>query len=388
MKAQTIEDLSVGFDTIKDVVENGMGPPEGVTPLRGERLHPPDEQSRNGDGCMRRACIKNKIAMKYTPKRFREQRLLEKSPEEAGALTRPVIIRRLHVREFEVGDDFLTITTRQLALPLRIAKDKKMAFGSETVTATEYFRRVIERDDVIDAVVLPPDGTAFPVECYWIHIAYVGDPAQAGPFSQKDDGLFALRTKAGEKGERIATKSLRDKFGHSFPEGMYRSPGYFEIRYAGKKERKPDRRCLTCGLTFEIKKRNRDKHLRVSHSRARPFESENSRDGWHAFVFCDMVPRFVSNAAIAQAISEGKDKPGQDRYDRWTDVDDSCHAIRRAVFQLILRRTILRREAVSWGDQTVPDRGPRAFLEFHVQSSIVVSVRISPCRHLACGIQW
>jgi hypothetical protein len=261
------------------------------------------------------------MVKEYTPEQFQPQVSSEKSPEEAVNLTRPAIIRRLHVDDRHVEGSFLTLKIHELSLPLRIPCDATMTFGTEMTTAAEYFKRVIERGDMIDAIILPSDGTAFPVECYWIHIEYVGDPSQAGIFSRKDDGLFAMRTKAGEKGERIVTKCLRDQFGHSFPESMFRSPGYFEIRYVGKKERKPDRRCLKCGLTFEIKKRNKDEHQRVSHSEARPFESENLLEGWHAFVFSDMTARFLSNSAIARAIREGNSKHGRDQYDEWEDVD-------------------------------------------------------------------
>lgn len=74
-------------------------------------------------------------------------------------------------------------------------------------------------------------------------------------------------------------------------------------------------------MTFEIKKRNKDRHKRVSHGEARPSASENSLDGWHAFVFPDMKSCFVSNAAIAEAIANGDFKPGQDDLDQWAEVD-------------------------------------------------------------------
>ncbi|CAH2904349.1 MAG: hypothetical protein PPHEMADM_5339 [uncultured Paraburkholderia sp.] len=140
---------------------------------------------------------------------------------------------------------------------------------------------------------------------YWIHIEYVGSLSEAGAFRKKEDGLFAMRTKAGEKAERIVARKLKVDFGHSFSDPMLNSPGFFQIHYADKKDRKPDRICRRCGLTFEVKKRNRDSHYRMSHSVKRPFGSENHPEGWHAFVFRDRSIHFVPNATIAQAIADG-----------------------------------------------------------------------------------
>lgn len=260
--------------------------------------------------------------MDYTPDEILHHlNASECTSADADRMTGHSIIRRLPVAGYEKRNGLLLLKTDALPAPLSIACDAAMTFGTETVTALDYFRRVIENGDMIDAVVQPQVDGAFPMATYWIHIQYVGTPDQAGRYSKKDDGLFAMRTKAGEKGERIVTRLLRDKFGHRFQDGTCDSPGYFEIRYVGKKQRKPDRKCLACGLTFEIKKRNRDEHLRVSHSDVRPFASENSVDGWHAFVFPDMKPRFVPNAAIAQAIADGNFIAGEDRYDKWADVD-------------------------------------------------------------------
>jgi hypothetical protein len=179
---------------------------------------------------------------------------------------------------------------------------------------------VLETIAMIDAVVRPPADDRIPVDLFWIHIVYVGEPQRAGAFSKKEDGLFAMRAKSGEKAERIVAKQLRDDFGHSFPQAMLATPGYFEIRYDGKKHRKPDRKCLVCGLTFEIKKRNRDRFFRVSHSQHRPFAHENHPTDWHAFVFPDMKPRFMSNAVIANAIASGLFDAGFDKYDSWADI--------------------------------------------------------------------
>jgi hypothetical protein len=259
--------------------------------------------------------------MEYTPAEIQRMGIGERLPGEAETLVGPSIIRRLRATEFKAQNGLLFITAEPLRFPLVIACRSLMTFGTESIMALEYFRRVIERDDIIDAVVSSPAHGSIPIQIFWIRIEYVGTPPAAGAFSKKDDGLFAMRAKAGEKAERVVTRLLRDTFGHRYPDGMCDSPGFFEIRYAGKKTRKPDRRCLTCGLTLEIKKRNKDEHFRVSHSAGRPFASENAPAGWHAFVFPDMTPRFLPNTAIAQAIAQGHHRPGSDRYDSWADVD-------------------------------------------------------------------
>ncbi len=260
--------------------------------------------------------------MEYTPDQAQRLAQDEKLSSSIENITAPTIIRRLQITAIKKQGDMMFFTVTKSRLPLAIATNAVMTFGTESVTAYEYVRRVLERGDMIDAVVSPrtEDG-CFPISMFWIHIRYVGTPLAVGSYSKKDDGLFAMRTKAGEKGERIVTKTLRDQFGHKFPDSLCESPGYFMIYYEHKKQRKPDRRCLACGLTFEIKKRNRDSHLRVSHSNGRPFISENALNGWHAFVFPDMKPRFVPNAAIAEAIAHGKFIAGEDRYDKWADVD-------------------------------------------------------------------
>lgn len=258
--------------------------------------------------------------MEYTPEEIQRMAVREKSSSD-GATDGLGIIRGLRVTGFERQDGLLSLRIETLPLPLTIPETSMMTFGDESITAIEYFRRVIENGDMIDAVLLPQVAGAFPLKSFWIRIKYVGEPALGQQFSKKDDGLFAMRAKAGEKAERIVARTLRNKFGHSFPPGMCDSAGYFEIRYIGKKQRKPDRKCLTCGLTFEIKKRNKDHYFRVSHSDGRTFASENALDGWHAFVFPDMKPRFIVNATIAKAIEDKRFKPGKDKYDSWADIN-------------------------------------------------------------------
>ena len=261
--------------------------------------------------------------MEYTPEEVQRLGLVEKPASQAGMLTGPAIIRRLPLTDRRVINGELQMTTSALPAPMCLAADHPMQFGAETIEAREYFKRVIEKGDLVDAAIYPQENGGFPTISYWIHIDYIGTPSAAGWYSKKDDGLFAMRAKAGEKAERRVTNLLRDEFGHQFPSALHFSPGVFQIYYKGKRQRKPDRICLTCGLTVEVKKRNKDYHYRVSHSSLRPFASENDIGplDWHAFVFPDMSMDFVPNALIAQAIANNQFTPGSDNFDSWADVD-------------------------------------------------------------------
>lgn len=258
--------------------------------------------------------------MEYTPAEVAAAAMKKVVPADIHRMTGPALIRRLRLVGFHLDDGWLDLIVDGLDMPLTIRQDHRMVFGGEGISAVDYLRRVLERGDLIDCVAAPKEAGRVPLRLFWIHIIYVGLPRDAGDFSKKEDGLFAMRAKAGEKAERIVAKRLQS-FGHSFPPELLDTPGYFEIRYDSKKKhRKPDRRCLVCGLTFEIKKRNRDHRFRVSHSDGRPFAAENKPDGWHAFVFPDMKPRFISNRVIIDAISRGLFDPGHDEYDAWADV--------------------------------------------------------------------
>ncbi len=269
-----------------------------------------------------------KESMEYTPAAVAAAAMQEVAPEDLLGLSGPALVRRLRLIAFHLDDGWLYLRVDGLDMPLTIRQDQRMVFGGEGISALDYLRRVLERGDLIDCVAAPTEAGRLPLSLFWIHIIYVGQPRDAGNFSKKEDGLFAMRAKAGEKAERIVAKKLHNSFGHSFPPALLDTPGYFEIRYdSTKKRRKPDRRCLTCGLTFEIKKRNRDHRFRVSHSDGRPFAAENNPNGWHAFVFPDMKPRFMSNKVIADAIALGLFDPGSDEYDSWADIRPDAVAV-------------------------------------------------------------
>jgi hypothetical protein len=259
--------------------------------------------------------------MEYTPKSVVRRGLPEVEGKSMDSLSGPVLVRRLRLAGFGLDKGTLLLDVGIAMGSLAIQAGREFVFGGEGISAINYLRRVLERGDLIDAVVNPVANGLFSTDLFWIHIVYSGKETDAGEFSRKEDGLFAMRAKAGEKAERVVARILRDDCGHAFPAGMCDSPGYFEIRYdKTKKVRRPDRRCLACGLEFEVKKRNRDEHFRVSHSEGRSFGDENRADGWHAFVFPDMKPRFVANVQIAKAILRGEFEPGSDRYDAWADI--------------------------------------------------------------------
>lgn len=260
-------------------------------------------------------------AAEYTPEQFSGKGLPEIGADGVAALSEPAIARRMRVVGFARQEGFMFLYIAGLDAPLSIREDRTLKFGPLEHTALDYFTFVIERNDLIDAVVHPLKNGSYPLVFYWIHIVYSGDLEDAGSFSKKEDGMFAMRTKSGEKAERTVAKVLRDKFGHSFAAEMFDSPGYFELRFdKNKKIRKADRKCLACGLEFEMKKRNRDWRFRLSHSPGRPFDKENRADGWHAFIFPDMKPRFVSNKAISEAIAKKEFVPGKDGIDVWADL--------------------------------------------------------------------
>lgn len=260
----------------------------------------------------------------YTPSQIRETGAFEVEIDRVEDIKAVSIVRRLRIDRASCTDGLFRLHTAQLARPLTIAEQQIMKFGDEQIAAREYFKRVIEQGDLIDAAVEAADGDGFPIRSYWIHIEYVGTAADTAKFSRKDDGDFAMRAKAGEKAERVTARYLRNEYGHIFTDDRYDSPGFFEIWYAGKKVRKPDLRCLRCGFTIEVKKRNNDQKYRISHSDSRPFAEENDPNGWHAFIFPDMSLHFASNSDILLAIAAGRSQPGNNKWDRWEDIDPAA----------------------------------------------------------------
>ncbi|MGE0308923.1 MAG: hypothetical protein AB7Q27_24575 [Acidimicrobiia bacterium] len=191
-----------------------------------------------------------------------------------------------------------------------------MQFGDESVSILDYLRRTYERGDLLDFIVDPKEG----VDYVWTHIRYDGTIQDRDTLSLKDDGLFALRAKAGEKAERIVMRHLIETGRHDFPTKAVASPGVFVIHSEGKRQRRPDVTCGRCHLRVEVKKRNRDRRYRVSHSSGRPFASENRPDDWHCFVFPDFTLHFVSNAQLLRAFADGRASSRSDRYDGWADL--------------------------------------------------------------------
>lgn len=268
--------------------------------------------------------------MLYTPAQFadlesRPGKDLQTAAQAGGAaILRSLQVVGVEMRRYRAdGRPFLFIGIDEPPGQLAIPSDEMMVFGSETLTAREYFTRVIEPGDRIDVVVSADQhaSQAVLIAAYWIEIRYAQATPPQGRSSYKEDGLFALRTKSGEKAERLATRLLVDHCGHAFaiPHAT-QSPGFFEIRYERKARRDVDRTCQRCGIEFEIKKRNKDRRFRVSHSESRPFGRENKPSGWHAFVFPDMTVHFVPNEQILEAMEAGRFQAGSDSYDSWAEI--------------------------------------------------------------------
>lgn len=128
--------------------------------------------------------------MEYSPAEFQCVAVTEKLPSEAESISAPAIVRRLMVTNFAVKNDTLFLEISSLRLRLTIPHNQPMVFGTETITAIEYFRRVIERNDMIDAVLLPKEDDLIPIQSFWIRIEYCGKPPAAGTYSKKDDGFL------------------------------------------------------------------------------------------------------------------------------------------------------------------------------------------------------
>lgn len=196
-----------------------------------------------------------------------------------------------------------------------------MEFGGESVTIEEYIWRAVEKNDLLDLILEPnksPQATHL-----WVHIDYLEERPDDSDFSEKDAGLFGMRTKAGEKAERLVARELVATYGHRYPSSRLEGAGVFQITYTGKKKRKPDLVCTACQLHVEAKKRNRDRRYRISHSDGRPFQRENKPDGWHAFVFPDRTIHYVPNKAIITLLRQGYYTAGRDRHDAWADLDSN-----------------------------------------------------------------
>jgi hypothetical protein len=262
--------------------------------------------------------------MTYLPPSFNGVPLEQVVTERLSHVSGQVLAREVLVADATFLDEALVLLLDGSPRPAAIERNRVLQFGKARATAEEYFRRVIERGDRIDLITsreLRPTSDTVRLDTFWIHIVYAEPSSSAPrPFQKKDDGHFAMNAKSGEKAERLVTRRLRDDGQHPFTADLIHTPGFFEIRYSGKGARTVDRVCPQCKLKVEVKKRNKDRYYRVSHSERRPFWEDNDKDGWQAFVFPDMSSAFVSNAQIIQAIRNGDFRPGADTYDEWADI--------------------------------------------------------------------
>jgi len=133
---------------------------------------------------------KKERPMSYVPSSHAKLSLPEIVPEDLPPLSETSIVRLLPVRYAALRDGFFFLGPDRDNL-VRVDSDRRMTFGGETVRPT-------------------PEGPL--VEICWIRIEYVGERLEDGKFSLKEDGLFALRAKAGEKAERRAAQVLAGYF--------------------------------------------------------------------------------------------------------------------------------------------------------------------------------
>jgi len=254
--------------------------------------------------------------MDYLPTDFRNLSIVPGAVEALLGANELTLVR--HARVVGRGserDGRIPLRIEGLPQPVPVQASLNMRFGTESVTAALYLDWVIEAMDQVDFLI-----DANGMRIFWIHIRYRDVRGSDLRFSTKDDGLFAMRTKAGEKAQRLVARTLCEGFRHSYPSSQILSPGYFEITYEGKKERQADLVCERCNLKVEVKKRNRDRRFRISHSANRPFSKENSDADWHAIVFPDRSIHWLSNATIAGVLAQKIFHSGSDQYDAWADL--------------------------------------------------------------------
>lgn len=259
--------------------------------------------------------------MEYIPYHYKGKNLAQASAE---ALLQPVktltLVRRVRLKEATKQGSNLVLSFDELpSQPLLLPCDHVMQYGDEGITAFQYCKHAVEKGDLLDFILDP--ACPHRVSYFWVHTVYRGKPKNKRS-SWKEDGLFVFRAKSGEKAERHVARDLVARYGHSFPQERLETPGYFEIYYQGKRERRPDLVCSTCGLVVEAKKRNFDRKYRISHSTSRTFLKENPPKGWHAFVMLDMNIHYVPNEQIISLIQQMKyrENDTQDPYDSWLEL--------------------------------------------------------------------
>lgn len=249
-------------------------------------------------------------------------------PETAGPLAAlrnsTGTIRRQTITRITPGDRWLELELAEHDRPVKIGARRPLRLGDWTITATEYAHRALDPGDLIDLAV-----DTGKIIALWVSIDRIGGPVPSRSFSLKDDHLFALRARSGEKAERRVRDHLVAA-GHAIRLSPDAEPGPFVLRSAGKGHRSADLACTRCGMTVEVKKRNHDRRLRVSHSTARPFTDEHKpADGYHAFVWPDFTIELVANATIIDLIARRQTTAGHDRHDRWTDLPADTPTLER-----------------------------------------------------------
>jgi len=199
--------------------------------------------------------------------------------------------------------------------------------GLEPEATRTYVDIRISIGDIVDFAVHDEDISALWLHVYYAHAerrsAYAQDLRM-----QKSDALFAARTSPGRRAEHHISESVLRPAGHVTqalhrPEkdGTFR----FVIDYAvtDRRHETSDLQCELCHRVFEVKTRLRDRHRRVSHSRSRPFETENRPNNYHVFFYRHWHKyEVLSNRDIDAFIRDRQVSYGHAEVDAWADVGD------------------------------------------------------------------
>lgn len=232
------------------------------------------------------------------------------------------VVTGIQIETVELGKDnrgdvvVITFTGSLLKRIKILSAENKVLDFSYSTSPNTYIRladysRCLEPGDLLDvALEILPGPKVIPL-MFWLTVHYEGTVHPSSLYAKKHDGLFAYRTKAGEKAERLVAALLRDH-GHPVHARYETIPRVFIISPQNKRKRKTDLTCPMCGLRVEVKKRNFDCRIRPSHSETRPFWDENRDQDYHAFVFWDNTVHFFKNSDIAEAIRQGKGVPGRE----------------------------------------------------------------------------
>jgi hypothetical protein len=198
--------------------------------------------------------------------------------------------------------------------------------GQQAEGVAEYVSARLDAGDVID-IALDENNLIVGV---WIHVYYENNHLRArygGTMTyMKSDALFAARTNPARRSEHWVAGQVLAPVGHEVA-AMHRVDNCGRFRFVidysvmDRRTRSEDLRCLRCGRRFEVKARLRDYYRRPSHSRSRPFESENEPGDFHVFHYRrDGTYEVLLNAEIAEVADRMADSGRVGEVDRFLDL--------------------------------------------------------------------